>query len=96
MGSGKSTIAQMLLRMYHPQEGEIQLDDQDIRYIDEAWMRRHISGVRQGESIIINGIIWDNLVLGLEEEKGVTTEVVEEACRAAMVDKFFPTDTRHD
>ncbi|KAF8331212.1 P-loop containing nucleoside triphosphate hydrolase protein [Amanita rubescens] len=51
-GSGKSTIAQLLLRMYHPREGAIQLDDQDIRYIDEAWMRRHISGVRQGECVI--------------------------------------------
>ena len=87
-GSGKSTIAQMLLRMYHPQEGQIQLDDQDIRYIDEPWMRHHISGVRQGESVIINGSVWDNLVLGLEEDKSITKEVVEEACRAAMVHEF--------
>ena len=87
-GSGKSTIAQLLLRMYHPREGEIQLDDQDIRYIDEPWMRRHISGVRQGECVIVDGSVWDNLVLGVEEERDVAKEEVEEACRAAMVHEF--------
>jgi ATP-binding cassette subfamily B (MDR/TAP) protein 1 len=30
LGSGKSTISQLLLRMYHPQEGSIHLDDQDV------------------------------------------------------------------
>ncbi|KAK2466561.1 hypothetical protein APHAL10511_001423 [Amanita phalloides] len=88
-GSGKSTIAQLLLRMYHPQQGAIQLDDQDVRYIDESWMRRHISGVRQGECVVVDGSVWDNVVLGLEEQENeLTKEAVEEACRAAMVHEF--------
>ncbi|PFH48426.1 hypothetical protein AMATHDRAFT_65547 [Amanita thiersii Skay4041] len=90
-GSGKSTIAQLLLRMYHPTRGMIQLDDQDVRYLDEGWMRHHISGVRQGECVIVDGSVWDNVILGLVsdgEEKTVTREEVEEACRAAMVHDF--------
>jgi ATP-binding cassette subfamily B (MDR/TAP) protein 1 len=38
-GSGKSTVAQLLLRMYEPQSGTISLDEQDVRFLDEAWMR---------------------------------------------------------
>ncbi|KAF8626632.1 hypothetical protein AX15_004779 [Amanita polypyramis BW_CC] len=87
-GSGKSTIAQLLLRMYHPQEGVIQLDNQDVRYVDEAWMRRNIAGVRQGECVIVDGSVWDNVVLGVEGQRQVTKEEVEEACRAAMVHDF--------
>ncbi|KAF8625845.1 hypothetical protein AX17_006741 [Amanita inopinata Kibby_2008] len=87
-GSGKSTIAQLLLRMYHPQLGTVQLDDQDVRYIDEPWMRQNIMGVRQGECVIVDGSVWDNIVLGAIDSDDVSQEDVEEACRAAMVHDF--------
>ncbi|KAM6501467.1 P-loop containing nucleoside triphosphate hydrolase protein [Amanita muscaria] len=93
-GSGKSTIAALLSRMYHLHgegcSGIVHLDDQDVRYIDEAWMKTHIACVRQGECVIIDGTIWDNVVLGLEEggRGKPTKEEVEEACRAAMVHDF--------
>lgn len=38
-GSGKSTVAQLLLRMYELREGMIKLDEQDLSYLDENWTR---------------------------------------------------------
>ena len=36
-GSGKTTIAQLLLRLYDPQSGLIQLDGVDLKTLDLAW-----------------------------------------------------------
>jgi len=57
-GSGKSTVTQLLLRMYEPQEGTISLDEQDVRLLDEEWMRANVAGVgQQGASgvVILDG-----------------------------------------
>ena len=48
-GSGKSTIAHLLQRLYQVPQGSgmFSLDDQDLAYCDEAWSRDHISSVSQ-------------------------------------------------
>jgi ATP-binding cassette subfamily B (MDR/TAP) protein 1 len=46
-GSGKSTIAQLLLRIYQPQSGIVQLDNQDIAHLDEPWLRREVACISQ-------------------------------------------------
>ena len=43
-GLGKSTVAQLLLRLYEPQSGTIQLDDQDMGFLDDIFVRRHVAG----------------------------------------------------
>jgi len=94
-GSGKSTIAQLLLRMYEPQQGTISLDEQDVRFLDEEWMRSHVAGVgQQGASgvVILDGkSVLENVAAGLVghcDGREVTREEVEEACRAALVHEF--------
>jgi ATP-binding cassette subfamily B (MDR/TAP) protein 1 len=62
-GSGKSTIAQ-LLRMYEPQPGSIQLDDQDLAYLDGTWTRTHVAGVSQG-CILFDMSVHDDVAMGL-------------------------------
>lgn len=47
MGSGKSTIAKLLLHLYEPQNGTILLDGIDIQQIDPADLRKNISYVAQ-------------------------------------------------
>jgi ATP-binding cassette, subfamily B (MDR/TAP), member 1 len=44
-GSGKSTVAQLLLQLYEPQSGTIQLDDLDMGFLDDVFVRRHVAGV---------------------------------------------------
>ena len=93
-GSGKSTIAQLLLRMYDPREGVVTLDETDMRFLDEEWMKGHVAGVgQQGASgvVILDGkTLFENVAIGArlldgEVEKGD----VEEACRAALMHEFI-------
>jgi ATP-binding cassette subfamily B (MDR/TAP) protein 1 len=87
-GSGKSTIAQLLLRMYQPQGGgTVLLDDTELRYLDPSWVRGNVCGVGQGMGdVVLEGkSILENIALGVE---GATEEMVEEACRAALFHEF--------
>ena len=47
-GSGKSTIAQLLLEMYRPQGGTVLLDDTELRYLDPSFVLGNVCRVRQG------------------------------------------------
>ena len=92
-GSGKSTIAQLLLRMYQPQEGVVTLDERDMRYLDEEWMKAHVAGVgQQGASgvVILDGkSLFDNVAIGARLTDGQIGEAdVEEACRTALMHEF--------
>jgi ATP-binding cassette subfamily B (MDR/TAP) protein 1 len=87
-GSGKSTIAQLLLRMYDPVQGTVLMDDTDVRFLDEMWVRDHVMGVGQGmggEVILEGCTVEENVRLGCE---GKSREEVEEACRAALMHEF--------
>lgn len=60
MGSGKSTIAKLLLHLYEPQSGSILLDGIDIQQIDPADLRKNISYVSQDVSLF-KGNAKDNI-----------------------------------
>ncbi|KAF9237826.1 P-loop containing nucleoside triphosphate hydrolase protein [Melanogaster broomeanus] len=51
-GCGKSTLGSILLGYYTPElgKGEVLLDEQDVRYLDSRWLRRHVAGVTQGSA----------------------------------------------
>ncbi|KAF8154773.1 P-loop containing nucleoside triphosphate hydrolase protein [Crassisporium funariophilum] len=93
-GSGKTSIAQLLLRMYEPQHGTISLDEQDYRFLDENWMRSHIACVGQqggaGVVILDEQSILENVAAGLvgHRDGKATKEEVFEACRAALMHEF--------
>ena len=93
-GSGKSTIAQLLLRMYDAQEGTISLDDQDVEYLDTNWTRQHIGAVSQG-AILFDMSVHDNVAMGLagpgskRRPQEATREEVIEACRTALLYHFI-------
>lgn len=85
-GSGKSTIAHLLLGLYTPQAGEIQLDDQDIKFVDEKWRRLHVAGVEQG-CILFDMSVFDNVALGAGG-RPVSREEVKQACISALMHEF--------
>jgi ATP-binding cassette subfamily B (MDR/TAP) protein 1 len=99
-GSGKSTVAQLLLRLYTPVGGEITLDDQSIAYLDDAFTKENIAAVQQG-CILFDMSVHDNVAMGLagsgpdsktgncRRPGGVTREEVTEACRMAMIHDFI-------
>lgn len=63
-GSGKSTIAQLLLRFYDPDKGEIFIGDKNIRYTSLAELRNYISYVPQ-DIFLFSDTVDNNIRFGL-------------------------------
>ncbi|PWN20351.1 hypothetical protein BCV69DRAFT_206762 [Microstroma glucosiphilum] len=100
-GSGKSTIAQLLLRLYRPDSGAIELDGQDCRYLDREWCRTNIASVDQ-HPIVFDLSVHDNVALGLigrglsdqQVQQGTHVPIVDReqvisACRIALLHEFI-------
>ncbi|KPK26977.1 MAG: ABC transporter ATP-binding protein [Desulfobacterales bacterium SG8_35_2] len=61
-GSGKSTLVNLLERMYDPDSGRILLDGNDLRELDPEWLRNAVGLVMQ-EIYLIPGTIKENILL---------------------------------
>ena len=84
-GSGKSTIAKLLMRFYDVTEGNILLDDHDIREYPIKDYRKLLSYVPQSGSIF-SGSIKENILNGRQD---ATDEEINKACEIAMAKKFI-------
>ena len=84
-GSGKSTIADLLPRFYDVTEGEILMDDINIREIAVHDLRNQIGIVSQ-ESILFNDTVFNNIAFGM---KNVAEEAVIEAAKVANAHEFI-------
>jgi ABC-type multidrug transport system fused ATPase/permease subunit len=84
-GAGKSTIAQLLPRLYDPNEGQILIDRHDIREFTLESLRAEMSMVLQ-ESILFTGSILENIAYGRPDATG--PEIIE-AARDANADEFI-------
>jgi len=65
-GSGKSTIAKLMQRLYLPQEGTIFVDGIDIRHLDPLFLR-YKTGIVPQECFLFSGTIRDNIAMGAPE-----------------------------
>jgi subfamily B ATP-binding cassette protein HlyB/CyaB len=61
-GSGKSTFARLIQRLYVPERGRVLVDGADLALIDVAWLRRQIGVVLQ-ENVLFNRSVRDNIAL---------------------------------
>lgn len=61
-GSGKSTIAQLLMKFYSPTNGHITIDGYDLGFLDKSWVRRNVSLVSLN-AMVFDGTIRDNVSL---------------------------------
>ncbi|HTI10921.1 MAG TPA: ABC transporter ATP-binding protein, partial [Puia sp.] len=82
-GSGKTTLAQLLLRMYDPDQGRILIDGADIRQMDLQSLRRQISYVPQ-DVFLFSDTVSGNIQFGLDQPD---EEKVRRAARYASVEK---------
>ncbi|MEO6818419.1 MAG: ABC transporter ATP-binding protein [Ginsengibacter sp.] len=82
-GSGKSTIAQLMLRMYDPQKGTILYDGTDIKEIELKSLRAQLSYVPQ-DVFLFSDTVEKNIGFAMEN---VEKERVIKAARSAVVDR---------
>jgi ATP-binding cassette, subfamily B, bacterial len=78
-GAGKSTIAQLIPRLYDPNEGQILIDGRDIREFTLESLRAEMSMVLQ-ESILFTGSIVENIGYGRPDASGA--DIIEAAKNA--------------
>jgi len=86
-GCGKSTLISLLLRLYDPLSGSVQVDGRDIRDYTVASFRAQFSVVLQ-DTMLFAGTVRDNIACVLAE---ATPEQVEQAARDADADSFIRT-----
>lgn len=84
-GSGKSTLVNLIPRLYDVSKGEITIGGKDIRKIDEKTLHSKIGTVLQ-ESVLFEGTVRDNLTYG---NPNATDEELYEAVVAASADEFI-------
>ena len=84
-GSGKTTIANLIQRFYDPVEGNILLDDKNIKDYDLSWLHKNIGYVAQ-EPSLCNDTIEYNVRYGL---KDYSKEEINEVCEICLVNQFI-------
>lgn len=84
-GAGKSTLAQLIPRLFDPQEGSIKIGGKDLRDISEASLRKNVSMVLQ-KAILFKGTIADNLRQG---KQNASLPELEQAARIAQASEFI-------
>jgi len=84
-GAGKSTVFNLLPRLYDPTAGRILLDGIDIRELTLASLRDQIAVVSQ-DSVLLTGTVAQNIGFG---RRDATREEIEAAARAAVADGFI-------
>ncbi len=65
VGSGKTTIERLLLNLYEPSSGSVQIDGTDVRQIDPGDLRRNLGAVQQSPQLFF-GSVRDNITMGHE------------------------------
>ncbi|MCK5931778.1 MAG: ABC transporter ATP-binding protein [Fulvimarina manganoxydans] len=86
-GAGKTTLVNLLLRLYDVEGGRITIDGQDIAEMTQASLRSAIGVVTQ-DTALLHRSIRDNIAFG---RPSATDEEVFAAARRANADGFIPT-----
>ena len=84
IGSGKSTVARLMLGLYQPREGAVLVDGIDIRQIDPGDLRRNMGSVLQ-DIWLFSGTVRENIAIGAMRARD---HDIIEAARIAGVEDF--------
>jgi ABC-type multidrug transport system fused ATPase/permease subunit len=84
-GSGKSTIAQLIPRLYDPDSGAVLVDDINVKWLTLASLRSQVSLVLQ-ETLLLSGTVAENIAYGVD---GATTERIQAAAIMANAHDFI-------
>ena len=75
-GSGKTSLLQLIPRLYDPQEGRVCLDGRDVRHLDPDELRTHIALMSQ-EPFLFSGTIEDNILMGQAQDSRRMEQIID-------------------
>ncbi|URQ76343.1 MAG: ABC transporter ATP-binding protein/permease [Candidatus Ochrobactrum gambitense] len=84
-GAGKTTLVNLILRLYDVEKGTIEVDGQDIRDVTQTSLRRAFAVVSQ-ETALLHRSLRDNIMLARDD---ATDEELQKATRQAEADGFI-------
>lgn len=84
-GSSKSSLVNLISRLYDVEEGAVYVGGKDVRTYDLETLRNNVAMVLQ-KNVLFSGTILNNLKWG---NKDATDEECKEACRLACADEFI-------
>lgn len=84
-GSSKSTLVQLISRLYDTTEGTVRVGGVDVREYDIETLRNAVAMVLQ-KNVLFSGTIAENLRWG---DANATDDEIKEACRLACADEFI-------
>jgi subfamily B ATP-binding cassette protein HlyB/CyaB len=84
-GSGKSTVAKLVQRLYVPESGRVLVDGIDLAMVDASWLRRQIGVVLQ-ENVLFNRTVRENIALA---DPGMPLDHVVAAAKLAGAHEFI-------
>lgn len=84
-GSAKSSLVNLISRLYDVTDGSVKVGGRDVREYDIETLRNEVSVVLQ-KNVLFSGTILDNLRWG---DKNATEEECKRACRLACADEFI-------
>lgn len=84
-GSGKSSLVQLIPRLYDVESGSVKVAGQDVRNYDLDHLRKQVAMVLQ-TNVLFSGTIKENMRWG---NKNATDEEIVEACKIAQADEFI-------
>ena len=83
-GSGKSTIVDLLTRLYDCSEGRITINGEDVKNMALSYLRKSVACVRQ-DNFLFNDTVENNILYGSEDKKN-DSKFILEAMKFAQID----------
>ena len=85
VGAGKTTAAELTIKLFSPQNGVLKIFGRDISEVSTAMIRRMVGYVPQ-EAVLFNDTVFNNIALGVENP---LSQAVEEAAKKAGIHDFI-------
>jgi len=86
-GSGKTSLVQLIPRLYNTTSGKIFMEDHDITILDLNFLRQHIAFMPQ-ESFLFSSTIRDNILMGRSVKAERLDRIIEACCLKETLEKM--------
>ncbi|SDT88785.1 ATP-binding cassette, subfamily B [Desulfobacula phenolica] len=86
-GSGKTSLVQLIPRLYNATKGNIRLDDIDLNTLDLDFLRQHIAVMPQ-ESFLFSGTIRENILMGKHVDQKKLDEIIRACNLKTTIEKM--------